>query len=190
MISGHTGAQGFTRCGVPRILLILAAAVGVVLVGFVGSAATAGCRKAPVLEQTFDSPEAVARAVVKGLDARDVDALQALAVTEHEFRKMVWPKLPAAKPGRNLPWDYVWNDLHGKSTMQLQARVNEWQRGADGSVLKVEFAGETTDYETFRVRRKSVVLVRTADGVESRHRLFGSMIEEAGRYKIFSYVVD
>jgi hypothetical protein len=149
-----------------------------------------GCRRAPILEQTFDSPEAVARAVLKGLDARDVNALNALALTEHEFRRMVWPKLPAAKPGRNLSWDYVWKDLHGKSVMQLQARANEWPRGGDGAVLKVEFAGETTDYETFRVRRKSVVVVRTADGVESRQRLFGSMIEEAGRYKVFSYVVD
>jgi hypothetical protein len=103
---------------------------------------------------------------------------------------MVWPKLPAAKPGRNIPWDYVWNDLHGKSNMQLQARVNEWQRAGDGAVARVEFTGETTDYETFRVRRKSVVVLRTPDGGEINHRLFGSIIEASGRYKVFSYVVD
>jgi hypothetical protein len=124
------------------------------------------------------------------LDARDINALKALAVTEHEFRKMVWPRLPAARPGRNIPWDYVWNDLHGKSTMQLQARLNEWQRLADESVARVEFAGDTTDYETFRVRRKSVVVLRSPAGVETRHRMFGSIIEEGGRYKVFSYVVD
>jgi hypothetical protein len=149
-----------------------------------------GCRRAAVLEQTFDSPEAVARAVLQGLEARDINALKALAVTEHEFRKMVWPKLPAATPGRNIPWDYVWNDLHGKSNMQLQARVNEWPGHVEGSVAKVEFVGETTDYETFRVRRKSVVVLRSPAGSESRHRIFGSLIEEAGRYKVFSYVVD
>jgi hypothetical protein len=188
MIGGHTRARDFTSYGVPRIFFILVVALGVVVAG---TALLSACRgRTPVLEQTFDSPEAVARAVVKGLDAGDINALQRLAVTEHEFRKMVWPKLPAARPGRNLSWDYVWKDLHGKSIMQLRGRVNEWPRGSDGAVLKVEFTGETTDYETFLVRRKSVVVVRTADGVESRHRLFGSMIEEAGRYKVFSYVVD
>jgi hypothetical protein len=173
--------------GAPRGLQMFAAVSAVLLVMV---AAVTGCRRPPVLEQTFESPEAVAQAVLRGLDARDTNALNALAVTEHEFRKMVWPKLPAARPGRNIPWDYVWNDLHGKSMMQLQARVNEWQRTDGSAVARVEFTGETTDYETFRVRRDSVVVLRTPGGGESRHRLFGSMIEESGRYKVFSYVVD
>lgn len=185
---GSACVRGSSPRGALRAVLMLAAALGVVLAGPVGAP---GCRsKAPVLEQTFESPEALARAVVKGLDSRDITALRALTVTEHEFRKLVWPKLPAARPGRNIPWDYVWKDLHGKSAMQLQARVNEWQRGGDGEVVKVEFAGETTDYESFRVRRRSVITVRTPAGNETRQRLFGSMIEENGRYKVFSYVVD
>jgi hypothetical protein len=182
-------ARDSRHAGVSRGLrmLMLAAAPAVLIVA---AAVVAGCGQPPVLEQTFESPEAVARAVLRGLDARDANALKALAVTEHEFRKMVWPKLPAARPGRNIPWDYVWNDLHGKSTMQLQARVNQWERPVDGAVTRVEFTGETTDYETFRVRRQSVVVLRTAAGGESRLRLFGSIIEESGRYKVFSYVVD
>jgi hypothetical protein len=181
------GARDSRVLEVPRRLRMVVAGWAILLA--IGAAAP-GCGRLPVLEQTFDSPEAVAQAVLRGLDARDINALKALAVTEHEFRKMVWPKLPAAKPGRNIPWDYVWNDLHGKSTMQLQARVNEWQRIDQGAVAKVEFSGEMTDYETFRVRRKSVVVLRTPAGGESRHRLFGSVIEEGGRYKVFSYVVD
>jgi hypothetical protein len=183
-----TGARGFRDVGVPRRIWMLVV-VSVVLLAM--SAAVTGCGRSPVLEQTFDSPEAVAQAVLRGLDARDLNALKTLTVTEHEFRKMVWPKLPAARPGRNIPWDYAWNDLHGKSTMQLQARINEWQRiDDDRAVARVEFTGETTDYETFRVRRKSVVVLRTPAGAETRHRLFGSIIEERGRYKVFSYVVD
>lgn len=181
-------ARDSSTLGAPRVLRRLVATA--VLLAIVMGMGAAGCGRTPVLEQTFDSPEAVARAVLRGLDARDINALKALAVTEHEFRKMVWPKLPAARPGRNIPWDYVWNDLHGKSTMQLQARVSQWQRADDSGVTKVEFAGETTDYETFRVKRKSVVVLRIPGGGESRQRLFGSMIEEGGRYKVFSYVVD
>jgi hypothetical protein len=188
MRQGVTRGRGFSvSAGVPRRTRMLVAVLAVLSVS---AAAVTGCRRSAVLERTFDSPEAVARAVLQRLDAHDINALQALAVTEHEFRKMVWPKLPAARPGRNIPWDYVWNDLHGKSTMQLQARVNQWQRTSDSAVVRVEFTGETTDYETFRVRRDSVVVLRTPTGGENRHRLFGSIIEESGRYKVFSYVVD
>lgn len=155
-----------------------------------GAVPLIGCRQPGPFEQTLESPEAVARAVMKGLDARDIAGLQKLAISEHEFRKFVWPKLPASRPGRNIPWDYVWNDLHSKSDMQLQARVHEWRPHVGATVVKVEFTGETTDYETFRVRRKSAVTIRTPDGGETRHRLFGSIVEQDGRYKVFSYVTD
>lgn len=149
-----------------------------------------GCQRPSLLEHTLASPEAVAAAVLRAFNAGDRAALEALSLTKHEFRKLVWPKLPASRPGRNIPWDYVWNDLHGKSAMQMQARLHEWQRAEAGSIVRVEFSGERTDYETYRVSRKSIVVLKTADGQETRARWFGSIIEQDGRYKVFSYVVD
>jgi hypothetical protein len=189
-MSAKAGGQGSVLRRVLPASLAAAAALGGLLLAF-GAVPLIGCRQQPaLLEHTLESPEAVARAVLKRLNSRDIGGLQELAITEHEFRKLVWPKLPAARPGRNIPWDYVWKDLHSKSAMQLQARVHEWQPSGDGTVVKVEFTGETTDYETFRVRRKSAVTIRTPDGDETRHRLFGSIVEQAGRYKVFSYVAD
>lgn len=185
-----TGRQGSVFRRVLPSALATAAALGGLLLAS-GVVPLIGCRpQATVFEHTLESPEAVARAVLEGLNTRDVAGLQELAITRHEFRKLVWPKLPAAKPGRNIPWDYVWNDLSSKSLMQLQARLHEWQPTGDSAVVKVEFTGETTDYETFRVRRKSTVTLRTPDGQEARHRLFGAIVEQGGRYKVFSYVVD
>ena len=73
-------------------------------------AAASGCRSAtgPSLANALESPEAVGRAVVRGHAENDLEALRALAVTEAEFRDLVWPKLPAGRPERNLPMDYVW----------------------------------------------------------------------------------
>jgi hypothetical protein len=185
-----TGRQGSVLRRVLPASLAVAAALGGLLLAS-GAIPLTGCRQQPIaFEHTLESPEAVARAVLKGLNSRDLAGLQELAITKHEFRKFVWPKLPAARPGRNIPWDYVWNDLSSKSSMQLQARIHEWQPSGDGTVVKVEFTGETTDYETFRVRRKSAVTIRTPDGHETRHRLFGSIVEQGGRYKVFSYVAD
>lgn len=181
-------SQGLTpsRGALPAILSVAAVAA---VAALVASGVLAGCQRVPTLANTFASPEEVARAVVSGLTARDVDRLAALALTEDEFRWLVWPKLPTSRPGRNIPWDYAWNDLRTKSVMQLQARVHEWEdRGY--TLVRIDFKGETTDYETFVVRRDSVVTLRDRDGRESQGRLFGSIIEQRGRFKVFSYVVD
>ena len=56
--------------------------------------------------------------------------------------------------------------------------------------MSVRFQGDTTDYETYRIYRKTVLTLRDGSGQEIQARLFGSMIEQNGRYKVFSYVVD
>jgi hypothetical protein len=127
--------------------------------------------------------------VVAALDAGDALVLERLAINELEFRRVVWPRLPAARPERNIPWDYAWSDLAGKSRVQLRSRVGQWRRGA-GTVVDVGFDGETTDYGTYRVMRKSRVTLRDAEGRLTTARLFGSIIEQRNHFKVFSYVVD
>jgi hypothetical protein len=181
------GPWGSTEGGAPRLVRRIASIF--CLLVLVGSGSSACRQSRLLLDHAVESPEAVARAVLRALNTSDRSALETLSLTEHEFRKVVWPKLPASRPGRNIPWDYVWKDLHGKSVMQMQARLHEWQRD-DATIVRVEFAGETTDYDTHRVKRKSVVVLKTAAGQEIRQRWFGSIIEQGGRYKVFSYVVD
>ncbi len=141
------------------------------------------------LEPTLESPEAVASAVVQGLKSADLSRLRQLALTENEFHVLVWPKLPASRPERNVPWDYAWNDLATKSDANLRARLSGWQdRGY--TVVSVAFTGGVTDYGSFRVHRETVLTLRDGQGNVSNGRLLGSMIEQAGRFKVFSYVVD
>lgn len=149
--------------------------------------ALAGPEK-PGLSETLDSPEAVARAVLHGLDQGDRRALENLAVTADEFRDLVWPKLPASRPERNLPLDYVWKDLAAKSAANLGARLSGSKSGL--TLISLEFAGGVQDYGTFRVHRDTVLSLKDRDGRELRARLFGSAIESEGRFKVFSYVVD
>jgi hypothetical protein len=149
----------------------------------------AGCQQPPTLTSTFASPTEVAQAVVAGLTVSDANRLDSIAMTETEFRDVVWPELPASRPERNLPWDYVWQDLRGKSRRQLSGRLRAWDNQGF-EVVRVDFAGQTTDYRTFRVHRDSVVTLRDKRGRQASRRLFGSMIEQRGRYKVFSYVVD
>lgn len=163
------------------ILVILAATV----------VAMACRRESPAvpLERTFESPEALAREVLKLVEFRDAHRLEQLALSGREFADLVWPELPAARPERNLPLDYVWTDLRTKSRAHL-GRIAEQFGGRRYELVGVSFLGETTKYRSYAVHRKTELTVRAADGHEERLRLFGSILEQRGRYKLFSFVVD
>ena len=161
----------------------------IVLCAVLTLAALPACRPAP-LAHTYDSPEALAQAVVDAVARRDLPTLRALPLTEEEFRRHVWPDLPVSRPERNVPFDYVWQDLRTKSAAHLTVRLSSAPDLAGSRVARVLFDGDTTAYAGFRVRRKARVLVQDASGQERSLRLFGSILEKDGRYKLFSYVTD
>jgi hypothetical protein len=146
------------------------------------------CTTPAPLAPTYDSPEAVARAVLDGFAAGDADRLRRLALTETEFRQRVWPELPASRPERNLPFSYVWGDLKQKSDQSLAVLLKRHQ-GRRLLLDAVRFES-TTPYQTFVVHRKTTMDVRENGSGPEGLRLLGSMIEQGGRWKVFSYVVD
>jgi hypothetical protein len=152
------------------------------------AAAAVGCSRVPPLTNTRDSSEALAGDVLDAFAGRDRAALDRLVLSEQEFRDHVWPDLPAARPERNLPFSYVWGDLHQKSDLYLARTLREIG-GRRYTLRHVTFAGKT-EYGSYRVHRKATLHVRDAAGVESELRVCGSIIEKSGAWKVFSYVVD
>jgi len=158
------------------------------LAGLAGCAPSASAVEAR-LDHTRGSPQELAGQFLEALRGNDVERLADLALDEHEFRTIVWPELPASRPERHVPMDYVWGDLHQKSRNSLR-RILAAYAERPLELIDVEFEGETTEYDTFRVHRDSRLVVRDELGTVRRLGLFGSVIERAGGYKIFSYVVD
>jgi hypothetical protein len=114
--------------------------------------------------------------------------LEALALSEGEFRDHVWPQLPTARRARNLPFSYVWGEHRQKSTAALTSVLSrEGERRHE--LIDVRFEGET-DYSTYRVHRDATLRVRDASGVETDLRICGSMLEQNGAWKVFSYIVN
>lgn len=150
-------------------------------------AAAAGCAR-PV-PNSADSLEGLTRAVLEALSRRDDSALRALALDEDEFRRHVWPELPASRPERNTPFGYVWTDLRTKSDAGLRG-ILAAHGGRRYQLERVRFTGETTQYDTFVVHRDSMLDVLDETGRRNTLRLFGSVIEKGGGFKVFSYVVD
>ncbi len=141
---------------------------------------------APPLADTRDSSTAIAQGVIDAMSRGDIQALASMALSESEFRDHVWPELPAARPERNLPFSYVWGDLRQKSAASLGALITR-HRGQRYTLVDVRF-GEATPYRTYTVHRDSTFVVRAPDGQRVDVRLCGSMIEQGGRWKVFSYV--
>jgi len=146
------------------------------------------CSSVPPLGNAKTSAPELAESVLAALASRDRAALQQLTLTEQEFRDHAWPDLPAAQPERNLPFSYVWGDLRQKSEVSLGETLSE-HGGRHLRLRNVRFEGETTLYDTYLVHRETVLTVVDESGMEQDLRLFGSMIEKDGAWKIFSYVV-
>jgi hypothetical protein len=118
-----------------------------------------------------------------------VSALERLALTETEFKQYVWPELPISRPESNVPFDFAWGMLHQHSEGYLRETVTEFS-GRQLSLKRVELAGASTSYGDVTVHRDSRLVVETTDGREQTIRLFGSMVEKDGGWKVFSYVTD
>ena len=172
-----------------RSAAVAIAAVAACLVGGVACSSPPQAADLSPLQWTFDSPEGVAEAVLDALAASDVERLEALALNETEFRTVVWPELPSSRPERGVPFDYAWGDLHQKSNNALR-RLIAREAGRRHDLLAVAFDGESTAYDTYAVHRESRLVVRGEDGAEQQLRLFGSILERSGQFKLFSYVVD
>ena len=148
------------------------------------------CGRSPsALSNSHGSSESLARAVLSALEKRDVNALNTLALNEQEFRDHVWSELPAARPERNLPISFVWGDLHQKSDTNLRQTIAKYG-GNSYELVSIRFVRGSTDYRSYRVHRESEVTVTDREGRKQDLRLFGSVLEKDGRFKVFSYVVD
>ncbi len=169
----------------------------VLAVGLAAVLLTAACcgpaeptRSAVVpLSSTFDSPEALANAVLARLAQQDFAGLEALALSEAEFRGHVWPELPASRPERNVPFDYAWGQMKQRSDGHLRETFSRYG-GRPLKFVRTGFTGDTTTYQSFALKRASEIIATDDTGRQLVLQLYGSAMVKDGRYKLFSFVVD
>lgn len=142
-----------------------------------------------MLSNTFESDEAAARAVLDAVAANDAERLIALSLTQDEFEAIVWPTLPVSRPEVGMPIDYVWQDTLRKSHAYLAKTLGDYG-GQRFNLARIEFRGETTAHEGYTVSRQAYLTVTDDTGERKTIRLFGSIIRQDGRSKIYSYITD
>ena len=154
------------------------------------SIVSASCNTTPTrLAAAQASAPELAQAVLAALERRDLTSLRAVALDEQEFRDEVWPELPSARRERNLPFSYVWGELRQKSEAGL-AQTLASHGGQHYDLIAVRFLDDTTQYKSYLVHRKAELTVKDTAGTQTQLRVFGSVLEKNGRFKVFSYVVD
>jgi hypothetical protein len=162
--------------------------LGVLSLVFWTAVAGIGCGPGtPRFSHTFESPSALAGEFLRLLAARDAAGLAALPLSAQEFRREVFPQMPAAG---KIPADFVWSDLDQKSRQEL-GRVLARHGGRQYRLVRVAFEGGATAYRTFVVHRKPRLLLEdVATGARTEMGLFGSVLEQDKRFKLFSFVVN
>lgn len=151
--------------------------------------AVAGCEKSvstPRLAHAAVSKEALAEDVLRSIRDGDLQRMKDLSLSKDEFQRFVWPELPVSNPKTNVPLDYVWNDVHYRSTSRMQASFNKL-KGKDLKLVRVVHNGELVEYKSHRAYSDMEVIVREPNGQETPYPLFGTLIEMNGRWKVYSY---
>lgn len=148
-------------------------------------ATTPGTR---VLENAQASPEELSRVFLRALAGRDLAVIKSLRLTKEEFCQYIFPELPSSKVP-NLTCDFAWEQATLRSLSGLDKMYTRHQ-GRKYELVSVRFEKGTESYTSYRVYKETHLTVRDETGAQAEIRLFGSMLEMDGKYKLFSFVSD
>jgi hypothetical protein len=140
------------------------------------------------LANAASSPEALARSFLDALAAGDVVAMKRLRITKKEFCWYVWPELPASQLP-NVDCDFVWSQATLNSLAGLDEVLHAYA-GRRLELVSLRFAAGDEAHASYVVHGDTRVTLRDEAGEVRELKLFGSMLELDGRYKLFSFVVD
>lgn len=157
--------------------------------GLVASLALAvpACREAaatPELAHAYPSKEALARAVLHGLENADTAGLVALRVTRDEHRDLLWAELPES---RDTPFEFAWGLNQSHSRKALRAALARYA-GTPFELLDVEFTEPDEVYDGFTLHFGARLHVRrSSDGRVGDLEILDVMLERNGAWKLMNY---
>jgi hypothetical protein len=138
------------------------------------------------LENARTSEWELCEAVLRALKAGDGKALQALRITETEYKQHLFPEFPATRAGTDTNADFHWDYLSIRSVRGVQNAINEFG-GEDLELLDIIVEG-VDKYPTYNLlRRVDLKVRRKPTGEERTIRVFGSIVELDGQYKILGF---
>ncbi len=142
-----------------------------------------GCRQAR-WQDSEPSKERLIKRALSAIEDRDALALKKIMITEQDFRNYIWPELPAKK--NNAPYDYIWSQMAMKSGLGIENIMNTLG-GIKMTFRDCAFEDSMESYSGFTIYSGAIVRVEGQQDLERKLRVFGSIVERAGEFKILSY---
>lgn len=138
------------------------------------------------LEGGAGNRDQLVRRFVSALQKRDTAGLRSLLLNRSEFGWLYYPTNPEGKPPYNLTPQLMWFMVEGR-TEQGYRKLLERRSGKPLHVVGYRCEGEPSHQGENTVWGPCVVLRKTESGDPLAERLFGQIVERAGRYKFVSY---
>ena len=148
--------------------------------------AAIGGQPVTALRGASSSREALVRRFMKALAADDSADLRAMSLQAREFADLVYPESPYTRPPYRQSAALVWNQIENPSESGLTRLIrrlgNQPLRYLDHRCdPKPDRQGRNT------IWTNCVVRLEAPDGDTTTHRLFGSIIQRNGKFKIVSF---
>lgn len=136
----------------------------------------------------FASKEDVAQAFVAAVAANDVTLLAQTLMTQAEFAWLYYPESPVSQPPYELPAGLAWFELEGNSLAGVRRALSTYSG-------QVAFRELTCDRRPVRQGANRLwngctVLLTLEDGSHTSARMFATIVERGGRFKIASAAND
>ena len=141
------------------------------------------------LENSAVSPQALGRLLLERLREGDRSEIAQLGLSKEEWVRHVWPVSAANRPGSNFTPDFVWGLDAIRSQRDLAVTVRRY-RGKEMKSIRVRIGKGIRDYDGFRLHRDARLEVGLPEGGKRELKLFSSVFERNGEFKIFSFKTD
>lgn len=141
----------------------------------------------PTIKRGYgETPEDLGQAVVAALNAQSEEDLHSLRVDEEQYAKELWPEFPSSRPELNFTPEFAWGNMN-KKCLQGVAKWIRLYGGKNYEFVRIQFTKPTQPYDTFKLRRGTILTIRTSDGEERDLRILGSVVEKEKYYRLLSY---
>lgn len=141
----------------------------------------------PAIKRGYgQTPEELGEAVVSALNAGSADDLHRLRVDAEQYQKELWPEFPSSRPELNFTPDFAWGNINKKCLQGVAKWVRRYGE-KDYEFVRIQFTRPTQEYNTFKLRRGTILTVRTPEGEERDLRILGSVVEKENHYRLLSY---
>lgn len=153
----------------------------------VGALACAACSDASArvpVANTYESPRALAEAVLDAVAMDDPASLHALRVTREEYQRHLWPEMPDAADG--VPFGFVWGLNQSRSRRSVRKVLDEFG-GQRFELVSITFSEEPETYPSYTLHHgANLVVRRVLDGRVGRLEMMDVVLEMDSRWKLMN----